>query len=74
MNLRTEPLVLSLTIIILALTPHALLGSGVRQKISVPSTIDGTDQPCYLILPEEFDADGAPVPLLVSLRKKHLIL
>jgi len=38
-----------------------------RQKILVPSLIDGTEQPCYLILPEGFDRDGAPVPLLVSL-------
>ena len=67
MNIRTEPLVLPLSILALALAPHSVVGAGARQKISVPSTLDGTDQPCYLILPEEFDAEGAPVPLLVSL-------
>ena len=38
-----------------------------RQKVSIPSSIDATQQPCYLILPEGFDPNGAPVPLLVSL-------
>ena len=42
-------------------------GGGRRLKIHVTSSIDGTRQPCYLILPEGFDKDGPPVPLLVSL-------
>ena len=42
-------------------------GAGQRRKIFVPSSIDGTEQPSYLILPKRFDAAGPPVPLLVSL-------
>ena len=42
-------------------------GADRREKIHVPSSLDGTEQPCYLILPEVFDKDGAPAPLLVSL-------
>jgi len=38
-----------------------------RQKILVPSSIDGSEQPCYLILPEGVDRKGPPAPLLVSL-------
>jgi pimeloyl-ACP methyl ester carboxylesterase len=56
-----------LTFLLLALTPHALLGACERQKISIPSSVDGTLQPCYLILPEKFDAEGPPGTLLVSL-------
>lgn len=41
--------------------------SGRREKILVPSSIDGTKQPCYLIVPEGFDRDGPTAPLLVSL-------
>jgi acetyl esterase/lipase len=44
-----------------------LSGAGRRERIHVTSSLDGTEQPCYLILPEGFDADGPPVPLLVSL-------
>ena len=43
------------------------LSAGNRQKIHVTSSLDGTEQPCYLILPEGFDPAGPPVPLLVSL-------
>ena len=42
-------------------------GAGRRERVYVPSSIDGTKQPCYLILPEGFRPDGPPVPLLVSL-------
>lgn len=42
-------------------------GAEQRQKILVPSSIDATEQPCYLILPKGFDRDGPPAPLLVSL-------
>jgi poly(3-hydroxybutyrate) depolymerase len=38
-----------------------------RQKIHVTSSVDGTEQPCYLVLPEGFDPKGPPAPLLVSL-------
>ncbi len=43
------------------------IGAGRRQKVHVTSSIDGAEQPCYLILPEGYDAGGAPAPLLVSL-------
>jgi len=42
-------------------------GEGRRQKIYATSSIDGTRQPCYVILPDRFDPAGKPVPLLVSL-------
>ena len=41
--------------------------AGQRQRISVPSTADGTSQPAYLIVPQGFNAQQAAVPLLVSL-------
>jgi prepilin-type processing-associated H-X9-DG protein len=55
------------------LTSFVLLASataiqaGQRRKVSVPSTADATDQPCYVILPDSLDPQGQPVPLLVSL-------
>ena len=51
---------------IIAFTPdtsHAVQ----RDKILVTSSIDRTEQPCYLILPDGFDKNGPPVPLLVCL-------
>ena len=41
--------------------------AGRRERIHVPSSLDGTEQPCYLTLPDGFRPDGPPVPLLVSL-------
>jgi dipeptidyl aminopeptidase/acylaminoacyl peptidase len=41
--------------------------TGQRAKVFVPSTMDGTQQPCYLVLPEGFDQHAEPAPLLVSL-------
>ena len=38
-----------------------------RRKIFVASSVAGSKQPCYLILPEGLDREGPPVPLLVSL-------
>jgi len=38
-----------------------------REKVFIPSSVDGTKQACYVILPEGFDPLAAPVPLLVSL-------
>jgi pimeloyl-ACP methyl ester carboxylesterase len=57
----------------LALLPVGLLsaspmvGAGERIKVEIPSSVDGTRQPCYVILPDGYDVDGKPVPLLVSL-------
>ena len=39
----------------------------VRRKVMIPSTADGTDQPCYVTLPAGFDSRQPAVPLLVSL-------
>ncbi|MBC8870750.1 MAG: prolyl oligopeptidase family serine peptidase [Planctomycetes bacterium] len=50
-----------------AIAATACLSAGERTKVSVKSTADGTDQPCYVILPDGFDAAGEPVPLVVSL-------
>ncbi len=38
-----------------------------RTRIEVTSSLDGTRQPSYLILPDGFDQAKGPVPLLVSL-------
>ena len=38
-----------------------------RLKVHVPSSIDATEQPCYVILPPSFRPGAAPTPLLVSL-------
>ena len=38
-----------------------------RMKVEITSTIDGTKQPCYVILPDGYDPAGEPTPLLVSL-------
>jgi poly(3-hydroxybutyrate) depolymerase len=41
--------------------------AGERAKVWIKSSIDGTSQPSYVILPEGFDPQGPPVPLLVAL-------
>ena len=41
--------------------------AAVREEILVTSSIDQTQQPSYLILPDGFDKNGPPVPLLVCL-------
>ncbi|MFH1920202.1 MAG: prolyl oligopeptidase family serine peptidase, partial [Planctomycetota bacterium] len=41
--------------------------TGRREKVFVPSSIDATEQPCYVILPEGFDREGPAAPLLVAL-------
>jgi poly(3-hydroxybutyrate) depolymerase len=38
-----------------------------RSRVLIPSSVDGSDQPCYLILPGGFQPEGPPLPLLVSL-------
>jgi dienelactone hydrolase len=38
-----------------------------RQRIQVPSSVDGSHQPAYLTLPPGFGASGPPVPMVVSL-------
>lgn len=39
----------------------------VRQKISVTSSLDGSEQPSFLIFPPGFDTNGDSLPLVVSL-------
>ena len=46
---------------------HAVVFGGQRIKVLVKSTIDGTDQPSYVILPDGFTTSDQPRPLLVSL-------
>lgn len=55
-----------LAIIVVAVS-HVVGFSGERSKVLITSTIDGTKQPSYVLLPDEFDSNGTPVPLLVSL-------
>jgi len=38
-----------------------------RYKYAIESTVDGHQQPCYVIVPKGLRTDGEPVPLLVSL-------
>jgi dipeptidyl aminopeptidase/acylaminoacyl peptidase len=53
------------------LTPGAMgLGApvaGDREKVYVPSSLDGARQPCYLTLPQNLGPNGPAAPLLVSL-------
>ncbi|MBN2292473.1 MAG: prolyl oligopeptidase family serine peptidase [Pirellulales bacterium] len=43
------------------------LRAGERKKVHIKSTVDGTMQPAYVILPDGFEPGGKPRPLLVSL-------
>ena len=54
---------------VLLLHSVAALGlcSAERRKVMVTSTIDGSQQPCYVILPGSYLEEPAPAPLLVSL-------
>ncbi len=38
-----------------------------RTKVQIRSSADGTDQPCYVILPDGYEPGGEARPLLVSL-------
>ncbi len=58
---------LALIVAALLLPPEVSFSADVREKISVTSSIDEIEQPCYLILPEGFKKDGPPIPLLVCL-------
>lgn len=40
---------------------------GTRTLVQIKSTVDGTEQPSYVIVPSSYAAATAPVPLLVSL-------
>ena len=46
---------------------HAIGFCGERIRVVVESTMDGTQQPSYVLLPDGFAPHGKPVPLLVSL-------
>jgi acetyl esterase/lipase len=60
-------IVLPLIVALLCAAGNESRCAGLRQKVLVPSSLDRTEQPCYLILPEGFDPNGPPAPLLVSL-------
>ncbi len=38
-----------------------------RMDVQIRSTADGSQQPCYAILPDGYEPDGDPRPLLISL-------
>lgn len=61
----TSVLAIGLVGLLSALCTQATAGE--RTKVLIKSTVDGTDQPSYLILPDGFDAQGPKVPLVVSL-------
>jgi poly(3-hydroxybutyrate) depolymerase len=52
---------------VVAVLAVSVVAAGERRKVTIRSTTDGSDQPCYLILPDGFSPEGPPVPLLVSL-------
>jgi pimeloyl-ACP methyl ester carboxylesterase len=54
------------TLLILGIVACSASAAERRQKVLVPSSIDQSEQPCYLILPEAFDRDAPPAPLVVS--------
>jgi hypothetical protein len=45
----------------------ASLHAGERIKVHIVSSVDQTQQPCYVIVPTRLEQDGEPIPLLVSL-------
>jgi len=49
-----------------SLCPVERVEAGQRTKVTITSTLDGATQPCYVVLPDDFDAKTAS-PLLVSL-------
>ena len=56
----------SVFVIVALMACHAGF-AGERFKVSIESSIDRTNQPSYVLLPDGFDPGGEPVPLLVSL-------
>ncbi|MEQ8785636.1 MAG: prolyl oligopeptidase family serine peptidase [Pirellulaceae bacterium] len=54
-------------VVVNLLAACSMLSAGERTKVEVVSSIDGAKQPCYVVLPSNYDADGKPAPLLVSL-------
>ena len=62
-----------LIVIAAVLAAPQQLAAGTRSKVTITSTLDGTEQPCYVIMPDALDgaaagdADAKRVPLLVSL-------
>jgi hypothetical protein len=60
------PRTLARLVLLLALV-SANLAAAERSKVTVTSSIDGSRQPCYLVLPSSYLKQPAPVPLLVSL-------
>jgi dipeptidyl aminopeptidase/acylaminoacyl peptidase len=65
----TVPKVLGLAIVLTAAAADSAddVESGQRMRVTVTSSVDGTEQPCYVIVPKGFDRQSPPVPLLVSL-------
>lgn len=53
--------------VVTALITGAPCAGGTRKKVSVPSTLDGVIQTCYVIEPENFDPKAEAVPLVVAL-------
>ena len=43
------------------------VNAGERTLVKIKSSADGTNQPCYLILPANYESDNVKRPLLVSL-------
>jgi hypothetical protein len=64
---RNEAHVRWLTIVAAAVLLVANTAAGDRFKVTIEITADGSLQPCYVTLPEHYDDDGEPRPLLVSL-------
>ena len=50
-------------LLLLLVVPAA---AGQRTKVVITSSLDGAEQPCYVVLPDEHD-EAKPAPLLVSL-------
>lgn len=62
----SRPLPITLFGLVILCGTSALL-AGDRQRVEILSSLDGTKQPCYVIPPNDFQLDGPPVPLLISL-------
>ena len=54
-------------LLVIAFVSCSYCWAGERTKVSIVSSDDGTQQPSYVILPDNFDPAATAVPLLVSL-------
>jgi dipeptidyl aminopeptidase/acylaminoacyl peptidase len=65
--MRKHVLGITYFVVILCLTTGSLCKGAERFKVSIRSSVDLTEQPSYVRLPDNFDSNDKSAPLLVSL-------